>query len=201
MLRHLPAAEVKPGTVTAIGGVCTAAFGTVLLALPAPQAAPLLAAIGHPFAAEAGRAVMAPCWAVMMAFDTPVEAPDCQRTPAGPLAWMARDSARPGHAALPETWMLHASAAWSRAHLEAPAETVAAELLAAFQALTGSDATPRHISAHRWRHALVETPLGQACLWDPAIRLGLCGDWCLGARVEAAYDSGVALARAALESS
>jgi renalase len=52
--------------------------------------------------------------------------------------------------------------------------------------------------AHRWRYALVETPLGQACLWDDAARLGVCGDWCLGGRIEAAHDSGTALARAVL---
>jgi predicted NAD/FAD-dependent oxidoreductase len=47
----------------------------------------------------------------------------------------------------------------------------------------------------------VETPLGQEYLWDRSARIGVCGDWCLGARVEAAYDSGVALARAVLEPS
>jgi hypothetical protein len=38
-------------------------------------------------------------------------------------------------------------------------------------------------------------------LWNHTAKIGLCGDWCLGARVEAAYDSGVALARAVLEPS
>ena len=47
----------------------------------------------------------------------------------------------------------------------------------------------------------METPLGQEYLWDRSARIGVCGDWCLGARVEAAYDSGVALARAVLEPS
>ncbi|MGF2507850.1 NAD(P)/FAD-dependent oxidoreductase, partial [Ralstonia pseudosolanacearum] len=35
---------------------------------------------------------------------------------------------------------------------------------------------------------------GTPCLWDAASRLGACGDWCEGPRVEAAFLSGVALA-------
>jgi renalase len=40
---------------------------------------------------------------------------------------------------------------------------------------------------------MVETALGEPCLYDPAQRLGAAGDWCLGPRIEAAFDSGRAL--------
>ena len=52
-----------------------------------------------------------------------------------------------------------------------------------------------HCDAHRWRYALPETPIGEACLWDAELRLGACGDWCLEGRVEAAFDSGRRLAQ------
>lgn len=197
-LRHLPAAQAKPGTVTPTGGMLSEPFDAVLLALPAPQAAPLLQMIAHPFADPIAATVIAPCWAVMATFETPVPGPDCLRPIDSPLAWTARDSARPGHTPLPDAWVLHASADWSRAHLEDPADAVIAALIAAFHAATGSTAAPLHVAAHRWRYALVESPLGQPCLWDKALRLGACGDWCIGPRIEAAYDSGVALAHAVL---
>lgn len=54
------------------------------------------------------------------------------------------------------------------------------------------------MEAHRWRYAQVENALQVPCLYDPACRLGAAGDWCLGARIEAAYDSGLALADAIL---
>ena len=41
---------------------------------------------------------------------------------------------------------------------------------------------------------MVETALGHPCLYDPAQRLGAAGDWCLGPRIEASFDSGRALA-------
>ncbi len=195
-VRHMPADTTRRGTVTDVGGVLSEAFDIVLLALPAPQAAPLLAAVGHSFAAPVEACTIAPCWAVMAHFAAPVPGPDCQREAGGPLGWIARNSGRPGHAREPDAWVLHASHAWSRAHLEATPEFVIENLLEAFDAATGSSARPVHASAHRWRYALVEQPLGQDCLWDPVARIGLCGDWCLGPRMEQAFNSGRALAAA-----
>jgi renalase len=51
----------------------------------------------------------------------------------------------------------------------------------------------RVADAHRWRHARVVAPLGEACLLDLDAGLGFCGDWCIGARAEAAWLSGTAL--------
>jgi predicted NAD/FAD-dependent oxidoreductase len=93
--------------------------------------------------------------------------------------------------------VVQASPAWSRTHLEATPEAVAPLLLDEFAAATGVAAAPGFVAAHRWRYALVETPAGQPCLWDAGLRLGACGDWCLDARVEAAFESGEALAAAA----
>ena len=39
-------------------------------------------------------------------------------------------------------------------------------------------------------------PLAQPFLWDPDRAIGLAGDWCGGARIEAAFLSGKALAQA-----
>ena len=200
-LRLLDAQEAKPGTVANHGGTLTDPFDAVLLALPSPQAGPLLAAMGHDFAAIVSTAVYAPCWALMLHYAGKSAAPDILRPSQSPLAWIARDSARPGRAVQEgESWVLHASAEWSRAHLEEDAATVSTALLAEFRALTGQSATPAETRAHRWRYALVETALGTPCLWDAATRIGACGDYCLGGRVEAAFDSGRALAASVIGS-
>ena len=58
----------------------------------------------------------------------------------------------------------------------------------------GLHGAPAYAAVQRWRYALADAPLGVAALWDADAGLGVCGDWCLGARVEAAYDSGRILA-------
>ena len=46
------------------------------------------------------------------------------------------------------------------------------------------------------RYARTVQPLGRTHLWDAQAQLGLCGDWCLGHRVENAFLSGLELALA-----
>jgi predicted NAD/FAD-dependent oxidoreductase len=196
-VRHLDAADIRPGRTASEGGDLSGPFGAVLIALPGHQAASLVATAGHRFADAANSAVMAPCWAVMARFAEPVEGCDVRQSTTSPIAWAAREGARPGAEPAADHWVLHAGADWSRAHLEDSPEAAGAALIAAFRPETGA-AAPDLVLAHRWRYALVETPLGQECLWDDADRLGLCGDWCLGGRIEAAHDSGTALARAVL---
>lgn len=197
-LRHQSANIARPGSTSDMEGDLATGFDAVLLALPAPQAAPLLATIDHPFAGQLGSVSIAPCWAIMATFAERVPGPDTQRLNTGPLSFIARGGSRPGAPAGPECWVMHASATWSRAHLEDDPASVTKALMDCFHAATGSAMIPLYTGVHRWRYALVETPLGTPFLWDPELRIGVCGDWCLGARVEAAYDSGVALAHAAL---
>ncbi len=200
MLTLFPAATTSPGFVSSSGGMAVGPFDAVLLAIPAPQAMTLMAALGHRFAAAIATVRYAPCWAVMLSFSESCNAPDVLRPENSPLAWIARNSARPGHASTPEAWVLHAGAEWSRAHLEETPDEVLGILLAEFSQLTGQTTAPLTQRAHRWRYALVERALGQHCLWDAQSRIGLCGDFCIGARVEAAFESGRALARTAMES-
>lgn len=39
-------------------------------------------------------------------------------------------------------------------------------------------------------------PIKETYLWDSELKIGICGDWCGGPRVEGAYLSGLELADA-----
>ena len=197
-VRHHPAAAMRPGAVSAEGGDLAGPFDRVAVALPSTQAEALLRAAGHPFADALLPVAVAPCWTLMLAFGATQAGPDTLAPADGPVAWIARNASRPGRPASPDGWVANASPAWSRAHVEQPPDAVLPELQAAFAAATGIAATPVHAAVHRWRHAQTEAPLGTACLWDAGAGLAVCGDWCLGARVEAAFDSGRAAAECLL---
>lgn len=169
--------------------------GTVLLAVPAPQAAALLPGdVAVPGLAEV---TMTPCWTVMAAFDTPLPGPDIVEGDGAPLALALRDAAKPGRAQNPDTWVLHAGADWTAERIEAAADGVGDALIAALAArLSRALPVPATRMVHRWRYARVARPLGRECHWDGAARLGLAGDWCTGPGIEAAWTSGRALAAA-----
>ena len=170
-----------------------ARFDAVVVALPAEQAAGLLAPIHPAFAAAAGATRSAPCWTLMLAFaDRLPVATDIIRD-GGAIGWAARNSAKPGRSG-PEAWVVQAGPAWSAAHLELPPKEVMAALQREFAVLAGITLpAPLVSAAHRWRYARSGT-LGQTALWDAAARLGVCGDWLLGPRVEAAWLSGTGMA-------
>jgi predicted NAD/FAD-dependent oxidoreductase len=110
-----------------------------------------------------------------------------------PVSWAVRENTRPHAKGASPAYTFHFSAAWSARHLEDNPKDIIAAVLAGGWAF--GTRTPTHAAAHRWRYALVEKPLGEPCLWDPASNLGLCGDWCIAPRLEAAFQSGRALAQ------
>ncbi|MDR3067648.1 MAG: NAD(P)-binding protein [Comamonas sp.] len=170
-------------------------YQSVLVAVPAPQAAPLVAAVAPEAALLSRSALMQPCWSVMVRCPRPVPLPvDGCIIEHGPLRWIARDSSKPGRSG-PETWLLHAGHHWSEAHLEDDAASVAATLLEAFAQLGGPDPASVQATAHRWRYADTATPLNVGAWWDAATGLGMCGDWMHSGSVEGAWLSGRTLAR------
>lgn len=190
-VRIVPADTIAPGVVCDEGGSLTEPFEAVLLAVPSPQAVLLLG--DHPFAARAAATRYVPSWTVMATFDPALPGPDVFRAKTGAVGWAARQSSLPGHSDGPDAWVIQATAAWSAEHLEQDAAKIAPMLCAAFTAVV-----PATVAAQRWRYAQVEAAAGEPCLWDPKQRIGACGDWCLGGRVEAAWLSGRALAAAVL---
>ena len=171
-------------------------FEAVVVSAPAPQTAELLRESAPAIAAQAAAVPMSGCWAVLTAFHQPLPLPfDGAYISESALSWAARDSSKPGRETAPETWTLHGSPEWSEAHLDDNPMDVASELLGAlFEAVGADPVSPREAWAHRWRFALPPTPLDGAFLWDAALGLGACGDWCGGPRVEGAWLSGRALA-------
>jgi len=175
-------------------GEALGTFDVVVAAVPAPQAVALLSA-SPSLVARAAEARMEPCWAVMASFEAPVPLPlDGVFVQDSPLSWAARDSDKPGRPP-GERWVLHATPEFTREHLEASPEAVAPLLVGAFARAAGLELSPREAVAHRWRYARPAPALTEGALFDPELRLGACGDWCAGSRVEGAFLSGMALSK------
>ena len=87
---------------------------------------------------------------------------------------------------------MHASPAWTDRHLELPKEEVEPLLRTLAAEVIGTDLPPGDV--HRWRFGLTTDPLGTSHLANDDGSLIVCGDWCLGGRVEHALESGVAAA-------
>jgi renalase len=157
------------------------------------------------FAQKISAVTVSPCWTLMLAFPNALPLkPNEPLRPLGPqwnaarsthhrIAWLARESSKPARLGV-ERWTVQASAAWSQEHLEDDPERVKAKLLKAFAEITNIRAEPAHAQVHRWRYAKTDQALGVSHLWNAQAGIGVCGDWCLGHRVEDAFVSGLELA-------
>ncbi|MFC6336543.1 NAD(P)-binding protein [Pseudomonas sp. CCM 7891] len=171
-------------------------FSHVIIATPAPQATPLLAAAPK-LASVAAGVKMDPTWTIALAFDTPLDTPmEGCFVQDSPLDWLARNRSKPGRDATLDTWVLHATSAWSKQHLDLPKEAVIEHLHGAFAELLHSAMpAPTFSLAHRWLYARPSSSHEYGVLADADLGLYVCGDWCLSGRVEGAWLSGQEAAR------
>ena len=161
-------------------------YDRVIVAVPAE---PALALVSHEpeLAGRISAVKMMPCWAVMAAFEERVHARfDAAFAVGSPLGWVKRGRSIDDRF---DTWVLHATAAWSDAHATDQPDVVAPFLLEAFDDLV-SAGLPRvfHVAAHRWKYATADPGLSVGALHHG--RISVCGDWCRGPRIEDAYLSG-----------
>ena len=179
-------------------GVSPTCFDAVVVAVPAEQAAVLLAPIQHEFSTLAKATVSAPCWTLMLAFTEPLKTEVTTLKDDPVIGWAACNSTKPARTG-PHSWVVQASAQWSIDHLENTQESVQVALTQRLAECLGiSLPVPLVAVAHRWRYAQTSGS-GHTGLYDPAIKLGVCGDWLLAPRVECAWLSGQALAELMLK--
>ena len=187
-------------------GVHAHHFGAVLLAIPAPQAAALLANVATSASQISASVVMQPCFALMLKLKSilPCEF-DGLFINHGPLSWVARDSAKPGRSnqanTSSETWILHATSQWSNAHVNDDKEAVSDLMLDEFMSILQRSNALQHSmnveskQLHRWLYADCEQYLSSVYHYDKANNIGLCGDWLNGGKVQGAWLSGFKLAQ------
>jgi predicted NAD/FAD-dependent oxidoreductase len=168
--------------------------GRVVLTAPAPQTAALLGA-QDPVARQLAQVSLDPCLTLMAALTPEAPRPFVARADADDaLSWIAQNSTKPGRTAA-ACWVAQASPDWSRAHLELDRPDIAERLLVLLLERLGARRDQVvHAAGHRWRHARVAQPLGAPFARNAEATLYAGGDWCIEARVEAAWISGTAIA-------
>ncbi|MFN3608768.1 MAG: NAD(P)/FAD-dependent oxidoreductase [Hyphomonas sp.] len=170
-------------------------YNGVVVTAPSPQAK-ILTRASEKLQARLDGVDVAPCWALMLsARQTGQSDRSILENPHPDIAWMARNTSKPGRNTQPETWVIHASAEYSTHHLEAEPGAVAAHLQQIALPLIGlPQSAVIQVMGHRWRYARTIRAAGTPFLSDETGTLLAAGDWCLGARVESAFESGRAAA-------
>lgn len=173
-------------------------FSAVIVATPAEVATQLLAAAPQ-LQQDVGRVRMRPCWSVALQFHQPLATPvDACFVRDGPLDWLARNNSKPQRPDS-ETWLLQSTASWAEQHAHSSPEQVITELTQAMAKVLGLQLSASDsYQAHYWSHARPAEQVKWGALASTRLNLYVCGDWCLGGRIENAWLSGRQAAKALL---
>lgn len=172
-------------------------YDYVICTVPAPQVGAIIGTSAPATVSALQHVKIAPCWALMLVFDQPIATNKTHwRGDDDTVSWIGRNSSKQGREFSTDSWTVHATPPWSEQHLEEAGGDAAVKLYAAFRRLVAVKDLPEPITctAHRWRYAQTVTPLGKPFLIDDTHTLYIGGDWCLGSRIENAFESGSAIA-------
>lgn len=172
-----------------------AGYDYLVLNLPPPQGQFLFAC------EELARFEMEPCFALMLSFETRLKTDlDGIFFDDEILSWAARDSSKPGRPE-GERWVIHSSSGWSAVNIEEDLTVVSETMIERFKTLLRLELPEITFSkCHRWRYARPGTEIEVGSIYLEENRLGFCGDWCQGSRVEGAFLSGESMAQKVLSS-
>jgi len=172
-------------------------FDAVISTLPPAQAEAILP-LDFPHMEAIKRAEMQACFSLMVGLSAPINLDwDTLRVKNLPIDWIAVNHTKPRRNQAVGALVIHAEPSWSDKHVEADRDWIQNEMLGVASNLLRRPLNHvRHLALHRWLYASSKAPLQTPRF--VANRLAVCGDWCLGGRVEGAWLSGRAAAEALL---
>ena len=175
------------------GGNIQKQFDWLVLALPAPQALALTQQIDMKIKGLVSGANMQGCWTVIAIPDKNLNIDfDAAFVNNEIISWVSRNNSKPNRIGR-EVWTIHANPQWSQESIELDNDA-AAELILDCAKKLGLDFGSPKISIHRWRYASGHVNPASGPIINQDLKLGFCGDWLHGGRVEGAWLSGYELA-------
>ena len=170
-------------------------YDWVISTVPAAQACDLLPP-SLPVYAKAKTAAMEGCFSLMLGFEKalPLEF-DAALVRDEDISWISVNSSKPGRND-PFCLLVHSTNHWADQHIEDDPGQVSDYLCQQISAIIGRDvSTADYKTLHRWRYANIAKQSGDTHFIDTAENIGVCGDWFIQGRVEAAFTSGYELAK------
>lgn len=167
-------------------------FDQVVVAVPAPQAVPLLTC-APAIQRVACTVRMEPCWTAMFVFERRPELGfDGAFVSGDDVRWIARNASKPGRPGI-EAWVVHAAAEWTRRYRDVDRDHLPGLMLEVLESQFGRMPPVAFQRAHRWAYALAPER-GPGVLHDRPSGISAAGDWCVGGRVEGALTNGIEVA-------
>lgn len=189
--------EQKGWILKTESGRSFAHFDDVIVTIPAPQARDLIATCDSDLSKEIANIGMQPVWTCLVEFNQPL--PSFQLKKSGPVLRADMMGSKPGRDDKRSAWVIHMARKFTEQNLHTDPAMIAPLILETFAETCGIKLPGIvYLSAHRWRYAFADQPLGRPYLQSSKPGLYVGGDWTLGRRAEDGFESGRAIAKTVL---
>lgn len=165
-------------------------FDWVILTLPAAQTADLLPTDFRHTSSVNGTQMQA-CYALMMGFERPIES-DWQSALVhdADISWMSFNSSKPDRDPEKTSMVVHARNQFADDNLQTDIDLIIKHMQQEVTRVAGFDIShAAFVDCKRWHYANLPPQHRDKAFLDENLRLGVCGDWCIQGRVEAAFSS------------
>ena len=170
-------------------------FDWILLAIPAAQAAEILPS-SLPVREEISSIKMEGCFSVMLGFPEPLPIEfDAALVRGSDISWISVNSSKPGREG-PFSMLVHSTNSWADANSHMDRGEALDYLCFQVSRAIGHDvANAKHKAIHQWLYANTKKQGNATHFIDQSKNIGVCGDWVIQGRIEAAFTSGFKLAQ------
>ena len=169
-------------------------YDWIISTIPAEQATELLPS-SLSIHSQIQTVKMQACFSLMLGFKNPLPLEfEAALIRGENISWISVNSSKPGRSN-DYCLLVHSTNKWADEHIDDDRKQVMDYLCQQTSEIIGHDVnTAQHKAIHGWRYANIAKQSGDSHLIDCEAHIGVCGDWLIQGRIEAAFTSGFALA-------
>lgn len=169
---------------------CLGDFDWVVSTAPAPQTLEIIPE-DFKYFQSVKKIQMEPCFCLMLGFSSPLPLGfDAAHVINSDIEWIAVNSRKPGRQEQSFALVIHSTPQYAHKHIEDDPEKILQHLSAEASHITGQALrTADHKALHRWKFARSPHSEAYPPFIDERLKIGVCGDWVCGGRVEGAFVS------------
>ena len=135
-----------------------------------------------------------PCWSLILITRNKLSCNDYNKFHSNSIASIVYNSSKPKRNKLSNSYIIHSSPNWTKQNLSLEKQEAELKIVNLLEEQLNQKIEIEFLKAHRWLFAQTKAPLGKSFLKNKDNNLFIGGDWCLGANVEAAFNSGLKIA-------
>ena len=169
-------------------------FDIVIFAIPSYQVKEIIPQ-EKVLVEELSAVVIDPCWSLILITKNTLSTNSYNRFYNNDISLIVYNASKPKRNKVSNSYIIHTSSEWTRRNLSLETHEAELKIINLLENQLNEKIETEYLKAHRWLYAQTKVTLGKSFLNSQDNTLFAGGDWCIGANVEAAFNSGLKIGK------